>query len=310
MGSDDDRDWTISGENAGSATDIALFEGFENITGGSGDDEFTLTSAGSVTGQIDGGDGDDYLVGPDTKNVWTLSGEDSGQINNVDENTTTGAAAFVQIENITGGDDVDEFRVTTIESITGQIAGGEGTDKLVGADDINSWTISGNNSGTLNDADFIEIENLTGGAGDDAFSISSAAALSGLLDGGLFDFDAPTVNSVSYASWNTAVTVNLETLAAPGLAGGFAQVTRFVGGASFSDQLIGPVSFIEQATWTITSLDAGNVDGTAFSGFENLTGQNDSSDAFILMPFGVVTGTIAGGRGPLTASRSLIAVVT
>ena len=182
----------------------------ENLAGRSGTDEFTLNAAGSITGTIDGGDGDDRLTGPNTPNVWTLSGEDAGRVNNSDSEVTTGSASFEGIENITGGDDVDHFFVTTLESITGEIAGGGGTDTLIGADDVNSWSLTGPDTGTLNDADFIQIENLTGGSGDDTFGIvGTTASLSGKLDGGLFDIESPTVNSVNYSQRGAAVTVNL-----------------------------------------------------------------------------------------------------
>ena len=210
IGPDDDTNWTISGLDTGSATGISLFDSVENLAGRSGTDEFTLNAAGSITGTIDGGDGDDRLTGPNTPNVWTLSGEDAGRVNNSDSEVTTGSASFEGIENITGGDDVDHFFVTTLESITGEIAGGGGTDTLIGADDVNSWSITGDDTGTLNDADFIQIENLTGGSGDDTFGIvGTTASLSGKLDGGLFDIESPTVNSVNYSQRGAAVTVNL-----------------------------------------------------------------------------------------------------
>lgn len=43
----------------------------------------------------------------------------------------------------------------------------------------------------------------------------------------------------------------------------------------------------------------GNCGRLLFSGFENLTGRNSTRDAFTIMTFGSVTGTLSGGTGSL-----------
>src|SRR6185436_12865519 len=67
-------------------------------------------------------------------------------------------------------------------------------------------------------------------------------------------------------------------------------------GSIATDTLTGPVALLDQTLWTITGVNAGAVDGTAFAGFENLTGQNATSDAFVF-DGGSVTGTFDGGSG-------------
>ena len=299
IGPDDDTDWTISGLDTGSATGITLFDSVENLTGRSGVDEFTLATAGSITGQIDGGDGDDTLIGPDTLNVWTISGENSGEIRNVDESVITGAAAFIEIESITGGNVADEIRVLTEDSLTGVITGGAGIDWLIAADEDNTWTLTGSNTGTLNDSDFSDVEKLTGGNADDTLSIvGSTAQLSQLFDGGEINEDAPSVNTINFSQRGQAVFVDLETRTASALAMGYVNLTRFEGSNS-ADTLTGPIAVLDQTAWTISGTNSGTVDGAAFSGFESLNGQNSTRDAFTITASGNLTGTIHGGTGAL-----------
>jgi hypothetical protein len=183
-----DSTWTITGPDAGSVGSVQ-FTGIGNLTGRNGTDEFNMLVGGSISGQIDGGDGDNTLSGPDTDNTWMLSGADAGMLN---------ATRFAAIENITGGNAVDDFRMQNLESISGEIDGGAGIDTLTGPDADNDWSLSGANAGTLNDTDFFAIENLTGGNADDEFKVGGSGSLTGLLDGGLFDVAAPTEDSLDF----------------------------------------------------------------------------------------------------------------
>ena len=59
IGPTDGVEWTIDGADSGSAIGITRFAGIENLVGGSGDDQFEVEPGGSISGQIDGGNGDD-----------------------------------------------------------------------------------------------------------------------------------------------------------------------------------------------------------------------------------------------------------
>ena len=65
--------------------------------------------------------------------------------------------------------------------VSGSLSGGLGFDTLTGADDSNLWTIDGTDAGNVDGSQFINIESLEGGAGDDAFVF----ALTGYISGGL-----------------------------------------------------------------------------------------------------------------------------
>src|SRR5262249_4976903 len=209
---------------------------------------------------IDGGDGNDRLVAPDTPNKWNLAGADAGALNDT--------TLFSAIENLTGGSAADAFNVTTFESISGQIDGAGGTDTLTGPDVANTWTLTGAGAGTLDGpTDFAGIENLTGGNADDTFQIHAGGSLAGVLDGGPVDDTAPTVNSLDYSTYGSAVSADLQAGSANGLPS-FAHVTRVVGSGGV-DTLTGPVALNDQTSWTVTGTNAGVVDGTAFAGFEN-----------------------------------------
>src|SRR5439155_378227 len=59
----------------------------------------------------------------------------------------------------------------------------------------------------------------------------------------------------------------------------------------------GPVATLDQTLWTITGLNKGAVGAVGFTSFENLTGQDSTSDAFVFAAGASITGTIAGGTG-------------
>jgi hypothetical protein len=227
--------WSITGEDAGSADGATLFHDVENITGGSGADDFTVVADGSISGQIDGGNGSDTLIGPDADNDWVLSGTDSGKLHDTD---------FIGIENLTGGNANDTFAVHASGSLTGRIDGGAAgttasvdkldyssrgspvsvnlscpavrgvtgfsrltsivgtgaaTDTLTGPvalQDQTAWSVTGANSGTVEGTAFSAFANLTGqGSTNDAFIFTSGGSLSGTIDGGAGALDGFAVAS-------------------------------------------------------------------------------------------------------------------
>ena len=119
-------EWTIEGADSGSATGIVNFSGIENLVGGSdptpgrGVDIFEFEAAGSISGLIDGGAGDDVIIGPDLVNSWTLDGADAGTLNGA-------TATFVGIENLSGGELADTFTVQAAGSLSGILYGGVNT---------------------------------------------------------------------------------------------------------------------------------------------------------------------------------------
>jgi hypothetical protein len=148
---------------------------------GLGDDQLQfgdLGAAFTTTLDIQGGEGDDNLVGPDIVNTWNISDLNSGTLN---------AATFSSVENLAGGTQNDSFVFADEAKVDGLIDGGDGQDTLdysaylspvtveVGAGNAeiesiigsgfgdtlvgpatqpsvamqNTWTINGNNAGHL-----------------------------------------------------------------------------------------------------------------------------------------------------------------
>ena len=65
-------------------------------------------------------------------------------------------------------------------------------------------------------------------------------------------------------------------------------------GGSGNDTLFG---FHTDTTWNITGADSGLVEGISFAGFENLSGQADNQDTFVLSSSGSLSGILDGGDG-------------
>jgi hypothetical protein len=255
-----------------------------------GDDTVTLTNlSGPVT--VDGGAGTDKLIvtGRSTVNAFSL-GTAALTVNGV-------VADFSNLESlaVNGARAADTLTVVALPAFPVTFMGGGGSDKLQGPNAVNGWAITAANKGTLDSTlSFAAIPNLTGGSNDDRFTFSPGAKLAGNIDGG-----GGIADAIDYANYGAAVTVKLQTLTATGTAG-LANVESFVGSAK-ADTLIG----LNQANqWNITGANTGTVNGTAFAGFENLTG-GTGADTFSITNNGTVSGKIDGGKGT-TAINYLI----
>jgi Ca2+-binding RTX toxin-like protein len=145
---------------------------------------------------------------------------------------------------LNGGDGNDTFQLTGAPVAGSTIDGGTGTNTVVAPNATNAWTISALNTGTVDGASFVNVQNLTGNTGNDTFTFGPAGSMSGLITGG--------------------------------------------GG---SDQIVG--ANIANA-WQITGTNAGNLNGTQFTGIKNLTG-GTAIDTFLFGSSGSVGGVINGG---------------
>ncbi|HSC96389.1 MAG TPA: LEPR-XLL domain-containing protein, partial [Burkholderiales bacterium] len=266
--------WTVTGLDSGTLNGQS-FAGIENLSGGAGEDTFTLAPGGAVTGGITGGAGIDTLAAADSDNTWVISGPDAGTLNGLN---------FAEIENLTGGAGSDTFvfaggsisgiidggaGVNTIDystrsnSITvdlgaglatdagvianvNRVVGGSGNDTLRGRNEDSLWNVSGDNAGSAGGIAFDAIENISGGSSSDTFVFTPDAALTGIVSGGL------------------------------GI--------DFLSGADQAN------------SWSVTNPDAGTVNGVAFADIENLLGGR-GGDTFLLMAAGALSGSLSGGEG-------------
>jgi Ca2+-binding RTX toxin-like protein len=263
VGANSVTNWLIDGENSGSLTStptgLVSFSGFESLTGGTAADAFTFTSAGSLSRSLTGGTGIGVI---DTLDLSAKSGALDFRLN-ATSNTVPGAILgnYTGIEQITGnsvaGSTVTRVNNTTtawtvnasgqvvVSRVTyigvGAIAGGPGADTITGPAVSATWTINAVGGGTLAipgaTVGFTDVENLTGGIGSDAFDILPEGSVTGNLNGGT----GAEINSLSYATWSTGVTVNLAvtTPANATAVTGLVSNIQMVTGGSGNDALTG-----------------------------------------------------------------------
>ncbi len=312
-GADDANIWNLTGTHTGVVGGVS-FSGLENLEGGALDDTFALAdgaSIGTVTGgggtdtldystrttgvnvnlgtaaasdtagfsgieSVTGGLGTDTLTGADSTNTWIIDGSGAGNVS---------GTTFTGMEHLEGGALDDTFQLTLTGGLTGSISGGAGNDTLIASDSDNVWEITGADQGTLNTLVFVDIENLTGGAGDDLFRFLNGGSISGTIDG------AGGINTLDYSSQVAGVAVNLETGSATGLSN-FTGINK-VTGSSGADTLRG---LDASNVWTLSGLDTGSVGSTDFSDIENLEG-GSVADTFVVQVGGGLTGTLSGGLG-------------
>ncbi|NER19889.1 MAG: CHAT domain-containing protein [Symploca sp. SIO1C2] len=168
------------GDNINSAsldllnTELAnLQDGFSSITIGRSDGTGTIT----ITEGANFSDpviiaGGSTLASLDLDNTWNITGVNSGTLNNI---------TFSNIQNLTGGNLTDNF-IFAGGSVT-SLDGGGGENTLTGDSTIdNTWSITGVDSGIINNIAFSNIQNLIGGDLNDSFSFVGGEVTS--IDGG------------------------------------------------------------------------------------------------------------------------------
>jgi len=193
------NDWSITSANTGTVKDsgnlvnspVISFSGIENVTGGTGADNFVIGAAGSVA-SISGGTGAgvNTLTGRDVNNTWEIGGNNQGVV----KAGATTYAQFTNMQNLVGGslNDYFDFSSVTTSAITGSIKGGAGEgagvlNSLKGRNAASTWIITNLGAGSITGylASFENIQNLTGGSAADTFNFSAAnAAITGKVDGG------------------------------------------------------------------------------------------------------------------------------
>ncbi|MBD1834550.1 hypothetical protein H6F61_18055 [Cyanobacteria bacterium FACHB-472] len=306
------NNWNITGTNSGDVNGFK-FSDFENLTGGTDTDNFTLGNRGNVS-SIDGNAGNNTIIGANKVNTWNITGNNAGNVNS--------ANAYTNIQNLTGGNSNDTFKFNsggyisgnidgvnkkdtldysaysspvevtlginnqitatgvggTILSIENLIGGTSGDNNLIGANTVNSWNITDTNSGNISDITFSGFQKLTGGSDTDNFIVSDRANITGTIIDGSAGND-----TIDYSANTSAVTLTLENLV---------NVENGIGSAADNDTIIATNTVND---WNITGSNSGDANGFNFSNFENVTGGNDA-DTFTLGTDGSVA-KIDGGGG-------------
>ncbi|HEY5604375.1 MAG TPA: hypothetical protein VIM41_14840, partial [Gammaproteobacteria bacterium] len=138
----------ISGPNSGNTLSGYDYSGFENLTGGNGDDTFEFSVNGSQAGTIAGGLGYntlDYASLTDAMSVDLAAG------------SAFGAGGITGIDNIVGSQ--------------------SSADSLTGLNANNDWGIDGSNAGNVGLVDFSGIEILYGNGLTDTFTVQSGGSV-------------------------------------------------------------------------------------------------------------------------------------
>jgi hypothetical protein len=296
-GSSQNNSWQVSGTDAGSVAQTISpmgtinFSEIENITGGTGDDTFTLDNGDSISGTISGGSGGtNRLVTTNNAiaNIWQLTGANQGTLN---INQT-----FSNMQMLVGSTSTNR------------------TDTLTGLNQNNNWQVTGANAGSVENAtssadkiSFSGIENITGGSGNDNFTLGEGASISGTINGG-----TGGINSLARTN-TTGINAWLLNGVHQGTLNGrtFENIQTVIGSGSTNAGVTDTLTALSQNNnWQVTGANAGSVEKTTspmdtinFSNINNITGRG-LNDNFTLGQGGSISGTIDGGGGTNILTRT------
>ncbi len=309
---------------------------YVSIHAGDGDDDLQITEFLSGDAIFDGGAGNDFLYGPNIKNLWTIAGSNKGLL--------AGIIAFKNTENLHGGEEDDTFEFKNGGSLSGDIYGYLGNNTLsyatlpipvvfnaqtlkaskingeyyeigkvigslsanntlIGQDENNYWEITGTNAVSVdsinNDFSATSFDTLIGGSSYDEFIFLAGGKISGKVNGG------GGLDALHYESYSSPVTVVLATKSATGT-GGFSLIAKVMGSSGF-DTIVG--GGLAAGLWNITGSNSGKFTGNGlnmeFVGFENLKG-SAGPDSFVFNPGAIVGGAIDGQGGSDTLDYSVM----
>lgn len=278
FGSDSSPDWLLQGNHRGALASSAFtFINTENLTGGSGGDNFRVSTDVPINMNIMGGGGTDTLFGPDAARSWQLNGTHSGVL-------TESFINFSETEGVTGGSASDAFFLNTT-SLQIAIDGGGGNDEIRGFSVNEDWVVGpAGGSTTQTDITFSDIEVLFGGTLNDHFQLQPGLIGIEIFAGmGTDTLSGPNVNSlwnlVGRNRGNVATSAvmfyHIETIR-PGTAVDTINLGAGINDMEIHDQggsdiLNGPNL---PRIWTLTNANAGNVNfnNVLWTGIENLVG--------------------------------------
>jgi filamentous hemagglutinin family protein len=171
IGTNTNNNWNLTGTNSGTVNNILSFRNFQNLVGGTLDDNFVFNDGVNWGGTIAGNTGTDTLD----------------------------YSAFTTPLIV----DVSVLGATGIEIVIGT---NNATSTLIGSYTNNNWNIASNNSGTLNNTlNFIQFQNLVGGLLDDNFIFRNGVNWSGVIDGNAGN------DTLDYSSSTIPINIDLST---------------------------------------------------------------------------------------------------
>jgi filamentous hemagglutinin family protein len=217
-GANSDSLWILN-NNASSVTydgqdgaeRIVQFSGFDAVFGGSAADEFRLVSGTSALARIEGGGGEDSLVGPDVDVRWQVGELDNQAVEQGLLSYANQNIVFNEVENLAGGSGMDEFHLYG------------GVNNLVGgAGDNSLWIYSGSSlvweiyakESRLNSDDLNFSMNFSGiqavstnalGSTDTTNTIYIIDYWDRELVAQNFDLDEDAFNTLDYSRWSDPI---------------------------------------------------------------------------------------------------------
>ncbi len=327
--------WSGTGLNAGSVAGVS-FTNIGKLSGGAGDDAFTLESDARFT-SLDASTGADSLsvssVG--TTSVTSSSVPVADTIRITKNNHGISVGDTVSLSGLTGlsvtsgtftvtAADANTFDVTSA-GVTGAGGAGGSFTQLVtwsGAGGVGRLTTG---TGRAGFTDFTGVETLVGGDGGDSFLVASGAAFTSINGAG----GANELDVDSAAAATLAWTLSGTNAGSVGSITAFSNVGSLQGnlgkdsfslaaGATFSsidggsnDDTVTQASAMSAAvTWTGTAPNKGSVGSTSFNDVEILVG-GDGDDAFTLnvgASFKSIDGK--GGDNSLTVESAAASTIT
>ncbi|GET40752.1 hypothetical protein [Microseira wollei] len=172
IGSNTNNTWNLTGTNSGTVNNTLSFRNFQNLVGGTLDDNFVFNDGVNWGGTIAGNTGTDTL----------------------DYSAFTTALTV----------DISALGATGIELVIGTT---NATSTLIGGNTNNTWNLAITNGVTLNNTlNFIQFQNLIGKLLDDNFICRNPMNWSGLIDGNIGN------DTLDYSAFTIPVTIDLSTL--------------------------------------------------------------------------------------------------
>jgi hypothetical protein len=240
--------------------------------------------------------GDDYigietvmasgsLIGPNGQdNTWDITG-----VNQI----TFLATSFVGLDSIIGGDQIDTFIMEDGGQLTGTmgIDGGPGNNVIQSVGNA-TWTITGGVDGdiatTAGATTFTNVQDLTGGAGNDNFIFADAVVFTGSIDGGT------GTDTLDMSAYTTDRSVLVTSSGVDGFNGTEASIG---GGFANIDVVTAPAA-------TLNTLQAENLDNLWTVTASNTGTLNTAGNILAFNNFGILKGGILNDTFDLAAGVS------
>jgi hypothetical protein len=196
--------WAIKASNAGVLDNTIKFSSMGSLGGGTANDVFRFSVAGSLSGTVNG----------------------SGGANTLDYSAIGGLGIMVNLQTLAASA-INSGLSDGFTNINTLIGNPSTASELVGTNADTIWFINGANGGNANGFKFNGITNLVGGSGVDTFKFAGAGSI-GNIDGGAAPVNEG--NWLDYSALATAISVNLAKGAASNVSSGVANIQNVRGG--------------------------------------------------------------------------------